>query len=73
MLAAMDKELESLENRVTGLIARTKELGTQNQRLSEALAQALEQNADLMFRLEETKSRVVALMERLPIAEEEDA
>jgi cell division protein ZapB len=73
MLAAMDKELESLETRVTALIVRIKEMGEQNGRLSEALAQALQENADLQFRLEETKSRVAALMERLPNAEEDEA
>lgn len=73
MLAAMDKELESLESRVTALIARVKEMGEQNSRLSETLAQTLKENADLNFRLEETKSRVQALMERLPSAEEDEA
>jgi uncharacterized protein (TIGR02449 family) len=73
MLAAMDKELESLETKVAALITRTKEMGAQNNRLAEALAQALKENADLLFRLEETKSRVGALIERLPIAEEDDA
>lgn len=72
MLAAMDKELESLETRVAALITRIKEMGAQNGRLGEALAQALKENADLHFRLEETKSRVSALMERLPSAEEDE-
>jgi len=70
MLAAMDKELESLETRVNALIARIKEMGEQNGRLSEALGQSLQDNADLQFRLEETKSRVAALIARLPNAEE---
>lgn len=73
MLAAMDKELESLETKVAALVTRIKEMGAQNGRLSEALAQALKDNADLQFRLEETKSRVSALMERLPIVEEDEA
>jgi len=73
MLAAMDKELESLENRVAALITRIKEMGAQNGRLGEALAHALKDNADLLFRLEETKSRVAALIERLPCAEEDEA
>jgi cell division protein ZapB len=73
MLAAMDKELESLETRVGALIVRVKEMGVQNGRLGEALAQSLKENADLHFRLEETKSRVSALMERLPNAEEDEA
>jgi uncharacterized protein (TIGR02449 family) len=73
MLAAMDKELESLETRVAALISRIKEMGAQNGRLAEALAQALKENADLLFRLEETRSRVEALMERLPVPEEDDA
>jgi len=72
MLAAMDKELESLETRVGALIVRVKEMGVQNGRLGEALAQALKENAELHFRLEETKSRVSALMERLPNAEEDE-
>jgi len=73
MLAAMDKELESLETKVAALVTRIKEMGVQNGRLGEALAQALKENADLQFRLEETKSRVSALMERLPIVEEDEA
>jgi predicted nuclease with TOPRIM domain len=73
MLAAMDKELESLETKVAALVTRIKEMGVQNGRLGEALAQALKDNADLQFRLEETKSRVSALMERLPIVEEDEA
>jgi cell division protein ZapB len=72
MLAAMDKELESLETRVNALIARIKEMGEQNGRLSEALGQSLQDNADLQFRLEETKSRVAALIARLPNAEEDE-
>ena len=68
----MDKELESLETSVSGLIARIGEMGEQNGRLSEALAQALKENADLHFRLEETRLRVTALIERLP-GDEEDA
>jgi uncharacterized protein (TIGR02449 family) len=71
MLAAMDKELESLETRVAALIARIGEMGAQNGRLAEALAQALKENADLHFRLEETRQRVATLIERLPGTEED--
>ncbi|WP_215779331.1 MULTISPECIES: hypothetical protein [unclassified Paludibacterium] len=67
----MDKELESLETRVASLIARIGEMGVQNTRLSEALAQALKENADLHFRLEETRQRVATLIERLPGTEED--
>lgn len=71
MLGAMDKELESLETSVSALITRIHEMGAQNGRLSDALAQALKDNADLQFRLEETRQRVAALIERLPGDEEE--
>lgn len=71
MLAAMDKELESLEARVAALVARVGEMGAQNARLSQALAASLQDNADLRFRLEETRSRVAVLIERLPGAEED--
>ena len=48
------------------LRARIKELETQNGRFAEALAQALKDNAELTFRVNETRSRVAALVERLP-------
>ena len=73
MLAAMDKELETLESRFAALISRIKELGAQNGRLAEALAQALKENADLQFRFEEATRRVTALIDRLPSPEEDDA
>lgn len=73
ILAAMDKELEYLESRVAALIARIRELEAQNGRFAEALAQALKENAELHFRVEETKTRVAALIERLPKAEENEA
>jgi predicted nuclease with TOPRIM domain len=68
----MDKELESLETSVSSLIGRIREMGEQNGRLSEALSHALKENADLHFRLEETRLRVATLIERLP-GDEEDA
>ena len=37
----MDKELEYLESRVTALVARIRELETQNGRFAEALSEAL--------------------------------
>jgi chromosome segregation ATPase len=70
ILAAMDKELEYLESRVQALIARIKELETQNGRFAQALAEALKENAELNFRVNETRSRVAALVERLPKADE---
>jgi|GEM_PF-2804776 len=66
----MDKELEYLESRVQALIARIKELETQNGRFAEALAEALKENAELNFRVNETRSRVAALVARLPKADE---
>ncbi|BBF87387.1 hypothetical protein DLM_3803 [Aquitalea magnusonii] len=69
ILAAMDKELEYLESRVQALIARIKELETQNGRFAQALAEALKENAELNFRVNETRSRVAALVERLPKAD----
>lgn len=72
MLAGMDKELESLESRVAALIDRIKEMGGENGRLSEALSQALKDNAELRGRLDETRARVAALIERLPVPEEDE-
>ncbi len=69
----MDKELEYLETRVAGLVARLKEMEGQSGRLAEALGQALRENAELRFRLEETKTRVSTLIARLPAAEEDEA
>lgn len=72
MLAGMDKELESLESRVAALIDRIKEMGGETGRLSEALSQALKDNAELRVRLDETRARVAALIERLPVPEEDE-
>ncbi|CUA82035.1 MULTISPECIES: hypothetical protein [Gulbenkiania] len=66
----MEHELEYLETRVQALIARIAELETQNGRFAEALARALKDNAELQFRLEDTRRRVAGLIERLPAAEE---
>lgn len=66
----MEQDLAYLESRVAALVARLAEVGTQNTKLSEALAQALKQNAELTFRMEHVKSRVAALIERLPADEE---
>ncbi|OWY38307.1 hypothetical protein CEK28_13650 [Xenophilus sp. AP218F] len=68
----MDKELEYLESRVVALIARIGELETQNARFAEALSEALKENAELNFRVNETRSRVAALVERLPRATEDE-
>ncbi|KMN35324.1 MULTISPECIES: hypothetical protein [Chromobacterium] len=67
----MDKELEYLESRVTALVARIRELETQNGRFAEALSEALRDNAELNFRVNETRARVAALVERLPKASED--
>lgn len=69
----MDKELEYLESRVAALIARIRELETQNGRFADALSQALKENAELHFRVEETRNRVAALIERLPASPEDEA
>ena len=66
----MEHELEYLESRVAALIARVHELDAQNSRLASALGEALRDNAELKFALEETRRRVAALMERLPKEEE---
>ena len=68
----MDTEIDYLESRVTALVARIRELETRNGRFAEALSQALKDNAELNYRLEETRSRVTALIERLPRDEEEN-
>ncbi len=73
MLPPMEQDLEYLESRVAALVARLGEMGTQNGKLAEALAQALRENAELTFRLEQTKTRVAALIERLPKDEDEAA
>ncbi|MCW3480285.1 hypothetical protein OL229_12085 [Neisseriaceae bacterium JH1-16] len=67
----METELEYLESRVAALIDRLTEVHDQNTRLAEALAQALKENAELTFRLEDTKFKVAALIERLPKQEDE--
>lgn len=67
----MDKELEYLESRVTALVARIRELETQNGRFAEALSEALRDNAELNFRVNETRARVAALVERSPKASED--
>ncbi|QEL56983.1 hypothetical protein [Chromobacterium paludis] len=68
----MDNELEYLESRVAALIARIRELETQNGRFAEALSEALKENAELHFRVNETRSRVAALVARLPAAPEDE-
>ncbi|MEC5205426.1 cell division protein ZapB [Vogesella perlucida] len=70
MLAAMEHELEYLEGRVAALIARIHELETQNSRFAAALAEAMRENAEMKFGLEETRRRVALLVERLPKEEE---
>lgn len=62
----MEHELDYLESRVAALIARIHELETQNSRFAAALADALRDNAEMKFALEETRHRVAALVERLP-------
>lgn len=69
----MEQDLAFLESRVAALIERLTEVGAQNGKLAEALAQAMRENAELTFRLEQTKTRVAALIERLPKDEEEAA
>lgn len=73
MLRPMEHDLEYLESRVAALIAALGESGGQNARLAEALGAVLKENAELRFRLEETRNRVAALIERLPRDEEEAA
>ncbi|AVG15012.1 hypothetical protein LQR31_16690 [Chromobacterium vaccinii] len=68
----MDNELEYLESRVAALIARIRELEVQNGRFAEALSEALKENAELNFRVNETRSRVAALAARLPAAPENE-
>lgn len=70
MLAAMDNELETLESKVAALLVRITELSTQNERLAGALALALKENAELNFRIEESKQRLSSLIARLPAAED---
>ncbi|MDF0604455.1 hypothetical protein HZU77_002165 [Neisseriaceae bacterium TC5R-5] len=67
----MEKELEYLETRVSALITRVQELETQNNRFASALSEALKENAELTFRINETRNRVAALVERLPKVPEE--
>ena len=66
----MEQELDFLESRVAALIARVHELDGQNGRLSAALGDALRDNAELKFALEETRRRVGTLIDRLPREEE---
>ncbi|GHD78857.1 hypothetical protein ACFSQE_00405 [Vogesella fluminis] len=66
----MEQELDYLEGRVVALVARIRELETQNGRFAEVLAQTMKENAEMKFALEETRHRVAALMTRLP---QEDA
>ncbi|AUH53311.1 hypothetical protein CXB49_22280 [Chromobacterium sp. ATCC 53434] len=68
----MDNELEYLESRVAALIVRIRELETQNGRFAEALSEALKENAELNFRVNETRSRVAALVARLPAPPEDE-
>jgi DNA-binding SARP family transcriptional activator len=67
----MEQDLAYLESRVGALVERLTEVGSQNTKLAEALAHALKQNAELTFRLEHVKTRVAALIERLPADEDE--
>lgn len=67
----MDTEIEYLESRVAALIARIRQLEDSNNRFTEALSQTLKENAELRFRVERTRSRMAALIERLPREEEE--
>ncbi|WP_189533719.1 hypothetical protein [Paludibacterium paludis] len=66
----MDTEIQYLETRVAALIERVRELESRNGRFAEALSQALKDNAELNYRLEEARSRVGALISRLPCDEE---
>lgn len=66
----MEQELDYLESRVAALIGRIHELDAQNSRLSAALGDALRDNAELKFALEETRRRVGVLIDRLPKEEE---
>ncbi|KIA81600.1 MULTISPECIES: hypothetical protein [Chromobacterium] len=68
----MDNELEYLESRVAALVGRIRELETQNGRFAEALSEALKENAELHFRVNETRNRVAALVARLPAAPEDE-
>lgn len=70
ILAAMDTEIDYLESRVAALVARIRELETRNGRFAEVLSAALKENAELNYRLEETRTRVSALIARLPGDEE---
>ncbi|MFC3625856.1 hypothetical protein ACFOKJ_06845 [Vogesella amnigena] len=66
----MEHELDYLESRVAALIGRIHELDAQNSRLASALGEALRDNAELKFALEETRRRVGVLIDRLPKEEE---
>lgn len=68
----MESELEYLEGRVGALIERLADMVEQNHRLSAALAEALKDNAELSFTLEQARTRVAAVMDRLPQEASED-
>ena len=70
MLAAMEHELEYLDVRGAPLMARLHEQEPQTIRSAAALAEAMRENAEMKFGLEETRRRVALLVERLPKEEE---
>lgn len=69
--AIMDNEIEYLETRVIALIARLQKLEDDNSRFTQVLSQTLKENAELRFRVEKARSRMLSLIDCLPKDEEE--
>lgn len=62
----MDRDLETLEQKVTQLIAFCQRLREENHRLRQALAQEQDENKRLAEKVESARNRLVALLERIP-------
>lgn len=67
----MDTALKLLETKLTALVLRLKENEQHGEVLAVQLAAALQENMGLKNCLEEMKKKMVALIERLPVDEED--
>lgn len=64
--ASLDQDLEILERKVTSLIAHTRALRAANEALRRELTTAQNRNRALAERVLEAKTRIDALMAKLP-------
>lgn len=62
----MDDELGSLERKVEQVVALCAELRTENHRLRDRVVSLEDEKQDLAERMSEARSRIEALLDRLP-------